>query len=397
MSSSTPSRGAGRDDAVRRVRPATKAIGPVSPIGRERWDLWNLQALKPDATPTLLRALRRRHDRIARIERRVLREGRGDTAGLMRAARAFIDRRPELQGGLILSLHLGPYMLLPAAYLLSGRDPVILLDGPAHRRMRPRAEAEIRRLGLDGSIGWIPTDEAAFMVRLLRALRNGKPVIVFLDGNSGAGGMEATRDDGLRYRLPGRIVRLRTGLGRLISRTACPVHGLSVRWRENGTLDWRAWTPPPGMAARGPEAITRLIYTWMFAQAGDAPEQWSFWGILGRSSEVFRDRRADLPSTEVVRRRGRRFLASLRDAAAVTRVHLARRVEVWDGDLLVDLERHHFYAADGLRDESLDSLRWGCTPTLATLDAAFGRDWLERHLLRLHVLGLASLEPAAAG
>ena len=201
-----------------------------------------------------LAALVARRREIARLARRVLVEGEGDHGRLRAAACGFLRAHPELHHGVVLSLHLGPYSLIPGLYLDCGLSPVVLLDREAHDRIRPEADRRRRELRLPGELTWLTTDRPAFAGRMLRALRAGRPVLVYLDGNSGAGGMEATRERGMPYRLPGRMIRVRTGLGRLVLRSGAPLHTLTVRWRPDGGLDWEAGAPSPWPPDADPQA-----------------------------------------------------------------------------------------------------------------------------------------------
>lgn len=354
------------------------------------WALWNLRALQPHADHGTLARLEARRARIQALEDRVLRQGRGDAARLLRDARAFSEAHPELRRGLVLSLHMGPYGLLPALYLAAGVTPSVVLDDAALERIRPDVERRRRQLGLSGEIRWITTDRPLFAGRMLRDLRGGAPVVVFLDGNGGAGGLRATRDQGMPYRLPGRTIRVRTGLGRLIRRLDCPVHAVSVRWRDDGGLAWRCVRPGTWDRRATARQITRQLYDWLFDEVARSPEQWGFWPMLARTSECFTQAAlegGDGPDA-LDQRRARFAAASGR--AAVVRTRLAAGVEVWEPDILADLERQRFWTADGLRDDDLAPLR-RAEPTLEELASRHGFAWVDHHLRRLHLLGLVEL------
>jgi len=366
-------------------------VTPSHPSRSARaWALWNLRALQPHADAATLAQLEARRERIRALEERVLTRGRGDTAGLLRDARAFFQAHPELRRGLVLSLHMGPYGLLPALYLAAGVEPSVVLDGAALERIRPDVERRRGQLGLSGAIRWITTDRPLFAVRMLRDLRAGTPVVVFLDGNAGAGGLRATRDDGMPYRLPGRTIRVRTGLGRLIRRTGCPVHAVSVRWRDDGGLAWRCVRPGEWNHRATARQITRQLYDWLFDEVARSPEQWGFWPMLARTSECFTSTAlAGGEGPEVLAARRARF-AGARERAATVRARLAAGVQVWEPDILADQERQRFWTAAGLRDEDLTALR-DAEPTLDELAARHGVVWVDHHLRRLHLLGLVEL------
>ncbi len=363
-----------------------------SPSPRRRWDLWNLQALEPGAGAATLLALESGRRTCDEHARRVLRDGSGDHRRLRAEARSFLSSHRELHRGLVLGLHLGPYSLIPGLYLDLGLSPVVLLDRAAHDRLRADADRQRRALGLTGEPEWLVTDRPAFAGRLLRCLRAGRPVLVFLDGNSGEGGMAATRDRGLTYRLPGRDLRVRTGLGRLLGHAKCPVHALTVRWRPDGLLLWEAGAPAPWPADADPETITTRLYDWLFAEVRRSPEQWSAWGMLGAASACFAHDRLAVDPQEL-RRREALFLDALAHGPDLVRLALRPGVEVWEPDILADPQGEAFYAAEGLRDAALDLLR-ATTPTLTELRALCGRRWTAGHARRLATIGLADLVAA---
>ncbi|MBU0742156.1 hypothetical protein KKG45_06405 [bacterium] len=367
-----------------------RASAPA-PAGRESWALWNLRALAPGATATTLASLRARRREIAELQHRVLAGGEGDVPHLLGDAEAVLAAHPGLRGGLVVTLHMGPYTLTPALLVMAGERPAVLLDAEAHAAIRPRAEQQRRMLDLPGEIDWIVVDKPLFVKKVLKALREGRPVVAYLDGNRGAGGTEATRDKGMPYRLPGRTIRLRTGLGRLIARTGCSVHAVAARWQDDGTIDWHVsrlgpW-PDPAIAGE----VTRDLYDWLFAQVIRTPEQWSYWGMLAASSDCFATENLAVSDPREHARRNAEFLDCLVRRPQQSRLSLSARVEVWDPDILVDLDHDAFYGAEGLTEVALDLLR-GLEPTLADLCDACGRKWVGFHGRRLYLLGLAELK-----
>jgi len=373
----------------------------VLPTAGESWELWNLRALFPGAGVADLRDLADRRRRIVGLERKTFGRGLEANRGIVAGAGRFLGAHPELRSGLIATLHLGPYALVPALYALAGLDPVVVVDRAALERLRDQAEAHLAALGASGRLQWLCVDEPVFAGRLLRALRGGGVAVVYLDGNGGSGGPAATRERGMRYELPGRAIRLQTGLGRLLPRAGCAVHGLLTRWSDDGNLDWEpgpAWRWPRDASA---DEITTALYDWAFTAIRRHPEQWAFWGMLGTSSECFRSDRLEAgPGGRSRRGRCAFFCDCLRTCPDAVRATLAGEVEVWPGDVLVDLANQHFYAAEGLRDDDLEDLRWGGSPSLADLRRRRGGRWVEFHLLRLYVLDLVALEiggPGTAG
>jgi len=180
----------------------------------QQWELWNLQALDPDADLTSLQVLRKQRNQFQEFENKAL-------AALVRhqyepllPGRNLFRKHPELAHGLIVTMHIGPSQFLPEPLLYTGIGGTILLNHQAEKKLRPEAEKLSSLLCHRGKLDWVSVESPGFIRRLIRNLTNGQPVIVFLDGNTGVGGIKATRERGVDYQLPGRQIRVRGGLGR---------------------------------------------------------------------------------------------------------------------------------------------------------------------------------------
>jgi hypothetical protein len=364
----------------------------TSAVTVARWEMWNLRALFPEAEAADLIALREKRRRYRALEEAALERLAGDGASLLGPGRRFLAEHPELGEGIVVTMHIGPYQFLPEPFLHAGQQPAVLLNEVAHQRFAAPAEAVRRRLGLPGVIDWIPVAESGFVRRMVAALRARRPVLVFLDGNGGLGGSARTLKQGMPYRLPGREIRVRTGLGRLVRRLGCPVHPVVLRWSEGGEVVWRKTESRRWGREADPEAVTRQLFDWGFAEVLATPEQWSFWEMLKASYSCFArsylDEKAVPPP---VRDDARRMLRACLDRAP-RRVHVAiwGEVEIWPGEVLADLSSDRFFAAEGLTGEDLTWLRER-RPSLEALCARHGRAWVEFHVLRLFLLGLISL------
>jgi hypothetical protein len=364
--------------------------------GAPAWELWLLRALYPDAGAGDLERLRtRRRELIAHEVHAIDRLRAGDRSSLRPGHRA-LARNPGLgAGGLLLTMHLGPYQFLPEPFLAVGIAPAILLDERAEGRLRPQAEAMLSHLGLRTRPEWVVATRPGAVVRLVRAVRAGRPLLAFLDGNAGRGGFAETRRRGTGYSLPGREIRVRTGLARLVCRLECPVHPLVVRWSGAGEVDWTI--APTVRFARGtdPAVVTRRLCDWGFGEVLATPEQWSYWEMIKESAACFargtaRTGAASGPPDGLRRDYARAFAICLERSPASVRVVPVREAEIWAESVLVDLETERFYAADGLREADLALIREE-QPTLAELRARHGTDWVRRHVLRICLLGLARL------
>ncbi len=356
------------------------------------FELWNLRAVLPDAQEEDLLRIKRQQDEDLAREREALAGLWSGESEILSPGHSLLEAHPDLACGITVSLHQGPYQLLAEPYLAAGLDPVIILNEEARLSFQTQAENLLGRLGYSGHIQWASLGERGFVRIIIRALRNRQPVLVYLDGNTGADGMVATRDQGMRYDLPGRSIRVRTGLARLACRLECPVHRVALAWGDDGELVWEheptmSWTPNDD-----PQTVTRFLYDWCFTQIMRRPQQWRYWAMLRSSSACFRTAALEPAGVPVGLREDfqRAFRTCMERSPTTVRLVLESEAEVWGNDILADLSRDRFYPAVGLRDNDLELLRQG-QPTLAELQAHHGRAWVDFHGLRLCLLGMARL------
>jgi len=356
------------------------------------WELWNLRALQPDAGREDLLEIKRRQELVLAREREALAGLWTGDREILAPGHGFLKQNPELASGVTVSMHLGPYQLLAEPFLAAGLEPVILLNTRAMKSFQPGTEVLVKHLGHSTRIQWIPVGNKGFVRELIKAVRSQRPVLVYLDGNSGDKGMEETRNRGLKYKLPGREIRVRTGLARLVCRLGCPVHRVSLHWSDNWDLVWRrdptlTWGPQDH-----PDLVTRVLFDWCFGRIMARPEQWQYWAMLRESSSCFGSSRLNETRVPAGLREDYRkaYEICLERSPETVRLILEKSVEVWPGDVLADLSEDRFYSAAGLRDEDLEPLR-GDRPTLAALSAYHGEAWVRFHGLRLCLLGMARL------
>lgn len=364
----------------------------IAPAAVSPWDLWILQGLDPMATAEdVTRIIEARHVQNrweAEFFQRLL---AGDTVPLAPGRRLLRDR-PELTTGLIVTMHLGPFQFVLEPFLAAGLRLHLLINADAARRLRPVAERLGAALHHRGQVVWHLADDPACGRALLRALRSAEPIVAFADGNQGRDGLAGTRRHGVPYRLPGREIRVRTGLARFACRTGCAVHPLSLRWSPDGRqIVWRDQPTQRWSHQDDPVAVAHRLFDWVFAEVADAPTQWNYWPMLGEAAGCFADvaARDEIPAGLHDDYR-RAFLLALARAADTSRVHLDAELAVWPGDVLADLTHDHFFAAAGLIPADIELWDDG-PPTLADLLAARGGDWVSDHVLRLCLLGLAHL------
>ena len=351
-----------------------------------------MRALLPEAEWGDFLRLREDHQKALVREREALAGLWAGDRSILAPGRSLLEKHPELKSGLILSFHQGPYQLLVEPFLNAGLDPVILLHKTARDSFIEPTGKLMGLLGHKGKIEWVAVGETGFVRRLFQAIKDDRPVLVYMDGNSGAEGMAGTRDKGLNYSLPGRDIRLRTGLARLLCRLQCPAHPVAMHWDDDGELIWNKEPTQHWRRQDNPDHVTRLIFDWCFSEIMKRPHQWQHWPMLREASACFSTRFCE--GTQVPAGLREDFIHAfdicLDRSAGSVRMVLEKEVEVWPGDVLADLTDDRFFPAEGLQDKDLKSMRCG-QPTLKQLSQEHGLHWVKFHALRLCLLGLARL------
>ncbi len=350
----------------------------MSDIQRQ-WDLWNLKALFPDWGEQEREGLLR----VGAAQDARQQELFGDPAEARQrfepGARRVMREHPDLKTGLTVSLHLGPYSLAPVPWLVAGLDIHVLVNSTSLAEIKPIYDGLQAGLRLPGRVVWVPIEGEGFALRLWRALRRNQPVFAFLDGNDGLDGCEGTLRQGIRHGLPGRDIRVRTGLARLALRLRCPVHSLVTVWDDQGGFNWQrgpTWRWPCGTAA---EAATGELFDWGFGVIRRHPAQWRAWNMLTGVYDSYRPATPDPAAADP--------WWILATAFRDTRLVWRRAAEVWPGDMLEDVAGNCFYAAEGLQAGEIGHLRGLGSFSPSELTEWRGKEWGVRHLPRLVALG----------
>jgi len=355
------------------------------------WDLWNLRALFPDAERgDLLHILQRRKNGLAR-EREALAGLWAGDQGILSPGRNFLRAAPEMNHGIVVSLRLGPFHLLAEPWMAAGHDPVILISAGAQAESALDSECMSPHLRYRRKLTYLPVGLPGSLKKAVRAVRDGRPVLVYLDGNNSDRGLGRTREQGLRYQLPGREIRVRTGLARLACRLESPLHMVNLRWTDSEVV----WDRAPTLRPRRQDdvsVVTRRLFDWLFSQVLKHPHQWHHWAMIKDSSTCFAKTRLDERQIPQGLRHDfqKAFLACMEHSPDRVHLILEKDVEVWAGSVLADLSEDRFYPAVGMRDQELDGLR-AKKMSLTELSKTHGPTWVRFHGLRLCLLGMARL------
>ena len=361
-------------------------------FGQAGWELWNLRALWPDAGPEDLADFHRRRGKILAREREALVRLWSGDRGFLAPGHGFFRDNPELRAGVTVSLHVGPYWMLPEPYLAAGCRPLILSNPQARASWRKVCEHWLGKRGYTASPQFVCPDERGFVRHIVHAVRSGRPVLIYIDGHPTGSRADHRISRCLNYPLPGRMIRVRTGLARLVCRLGCPVHPVVLRWRKGRDPVWTRADSRSWKRSHDPQKVVRYLYGWGFGEILQDPTQWHGWSMLRSSYRCFGTpglSRQEMPQG-LRQDFHKAFLTSLRRSPGTVKLILTAECAVWPPDVLADLQGDRFYPAEGLTDTDLEPLR-ARPRTLADLVALHGQAWVQFHGLRLCLLGLARL------
>ncbi len=341
------------------------------------WDLWNLRSLFPEHGPNELAEILSEGEILDLRQDKLFAKPRKALSILQKPAINFLKQNTDLSSGLIISLHLGPYSLAPLPWLLSGLDVHVLVNKMSLAKIKPIYDGLNNYLPIPGKVIWVPIEGHNFAIKIVRALRQHKVVLAFLDGNDGIGGSEETLKEGLTYQLPGRKIKVRTGLARIAARCGAPIHSVVTIWPPTGTFKWERGPTWAINSSSSPDKTTETLYDWAFDVVINHAPQWKCWNMLTGVYESF------APET---------VISGNDPITDSTTVKWTGKGLLWPGDMLEDLEGHCFFAAEGLTHINIKFLQQKTGCSVASLNREYGPDWISIHLPRLAALGFISVK-----
>ncbi|SEL93479.1 lysophospholipid acyltransferase family protein [Parapedobacter koreensis] len=188
-----------------------------------------------------------------------------------------LRHRPAIIG----TFHTGSYRLINYLLAQSGVPTALLVSST----VKERQGTAFMQQGL--SIGGnskqcilITADHPMAGLHILRAVKNGRTVVGYLDGNRGAAGQQHV------HQLPflGVNVHVRIGLAHLARRAGIPFHGvLAIREQAGGVALWHSRSyghQQDAMPSETPLEVTAAMYADLASIAREEPWQWDHWYYL---------------------------------------------------------------------------------------------------------------------
>ncbi len=187
---------------------------------------------------------------------------------------ADLRRRPAVVG----TFHSGSYRLL-VHHLLRHHLPVALLVSRAVRQKQEDGYREALAAAdlPQGALTIIEAEHPAAGIQLIRALRQGRSVVGYLDGNLGSG----VQPHLLTVPFLATRIRVRVGLAWLAVRAGVPFIGVLCRRTSRGAAAWEARYLTDGSISSVPRAMaedaTAQLYSWLADRVAAEPWQWDNW------------------------------------------------------------------------------------------------------------------------
>jgi lauroyl/myristoyl acyltransferase len=310
--------------------------------------------------------------RMARRSRRVLRQTQFEIENPVYWTGFEMDGLAGLEavlargrGALVVSGHVGPYRFIPLELAHLGHHVEIVVDQRGLQRESGvkvhQADLLARFVDAEGRVGhWrandllrmgvINAEEPDIAVRMVRALREGHVVMVYLDGNTGAGPKKA--EHLVRVPFLGTHILVRQGVGEIAKIAGAPVVP-AFAWRRGVRRDLCTFAAPIEPAAgESREAFSNRVLAEFMAQF-DArltrdPGEWEEWHHFHRMRDAGGE--APPPPPEPV------LVAD--DPAAAWAVDSYRAFAVTDGSthLVFEPERGRFVKVSPLGIELVRAL-----------------------------------------
>lgn len=180
------------------------------------------------------------------------------------------------QGAIVCSMHLGPFHYVSLALLEMGAPLAVFAAGSVRQMWIDRWESKVRTVG--GSFEALEAGTPRGALRAMRALEEGRFLVVYMDGQEGAAQARETRRADFRF--CGAEIFMRTGPAFLAQRAGVPML-LGACYREGPArriVEFSDPFPPP--VSGDEDALvdrTGELYGWFEPRVRRHAEQWPGW------------------------------------------------------------------------------------------------------------------------
>lgn len=184
------------------------------------------------------------------------------------------------QPAVIGTFHVGSYRLVNHLLVRNGVRIALLVSSTVRERQGEAFLSGSRLVGNENPCTLITADHPMAGLHILRAIKNNRTVVGYLDGNRGAAGPQHM------HVLPFLNVHIhaRIGLAHLARRAGVPLYGVMSKRNVDGRIAiWKnrsIYTNRDERAHISPEVATEMLYSDLAALVEQKPWQWDQWYYL---------------------------------------------------------------------------------------------------------------------
>ncbi|HET9956230.1 MAG TPA: hypothetical protein VFQ61_17100 [Polyangiaceae bacterium] len=191
-----------------------------------------------------------------------------------------------LKGTIIATAHFGAYRWLTLELLRHGVPVTLLVDAPFQQQLELDVQTRVRAMypaWATQDFATVNSADATALWQLVRALKRGRSVITFIDGNSGMEG-KAAADGALELSFLARRVRVRPGIAALSQAAEVPIVPLFSRVapRQRAIFDVEApiLRAPEETRKAYRERCMKELFSKLEREILARPGQWEEWWLL---------------------------------------------------------------------------------------------------------------------
>lgn len=182
------------------------------------------------------------------------------------------------------TFHLGSYRMIPISLLKNNVDLAIVLakDTLAEQsRSISKAHEELKKkLGLSNTLEFINAEDSSGVINMIKAIKNGKSLLFYIDGNTGVGGKKVDQSKLLPVNFLGGVIDARKGVAYIAHKYDVPIVLMLCHYVDDENMEVKYYPPilPEGKESEASIKDTlQKIYDLFSEELVKYPSQWEGW------------------------------------------------------------------------------------------------------------------------
>lgn len=248
--------------------------------------------------------------------------------------------------GIICTYHTGSYRLVNYLLIQAGMPVSLVVSAKAYQMEEKLKQNLYQHLATDihAAFELINAEESHALIHMARALRNGRSLVLYIDGNTGTKVEECVARNLVELKFFGQKMRVRKGLAVLAYRLACPIYPIICRRLRNTGVVYSMHKPIIRINADEEASFTnwatKILYKYLEDFLRQYPEQWEGWlylqdSLMARKAREISPNFDDLREWSLYRNQQKGFLLH-RPSYRIYPVELSdyRQLKHWFGTYL---------------------------------------------------------------